>query len=665
MSVGIFSIGVHALQNAQISLMTTEHNIANIATPGYNRQRTIPATNVPYYTGAGYVGTGAHIMTIGRMYDIFITGQANREQTAVSELQTYAADLAHINNILMDDTAGMSSALKDFFASIQQVAADPSSLTARQSMLSMGQVLAARFQSLDSRLSELYQSANTRIQGDVSMINSYAHQIADLNLQISIAESTHQPPNDLYDRRDQLVTELNKYVRVNVTQDSSGAYTVSIGTGHQLVTRTHVTEFEAIPSSADPARLVVGLKLPTGTQELPDSEIIGGSLGGTLKFRADSLDKASNSLGRIAASVALTFNAQHALGQDLNGNIQGDANFMAKFFTVPEPNVIPDSRNGAGAPVITAEFLPPSYEENFYTNLTDSDYELEWDGANWTLTRLTDRVSWSAPSIAALNTAMGDTQGFRLNAAGFTPGNYSYTIRPTRDMARNFAVDPKMAADTRQIAVAAPVRTSAGAANAGHATISAGMTGPGYSVAGTPVTLTYNKASNDFSIAPALVFPVDVTVNGVTTSYSGNPVPYINGATIAFNGIRFEINGSPENGDTFEIARNTGGISDNRNALLLGQLQTGNTMSGKAAGFLSAYAQLVGDLGSKGREVNATMSAHQILLEQAQSARESISGVNLDEEAANLLRYQQAYQAAAKMIDIASKMFDAILAIRT
>ncbi|MDR1162439.1 MAG: flagellar hook-associated protein FlgK, partial [Candidatus Accumulibacter sp.] len=390
MSGGIFNIGVGALQNAQIGLMTTEHNIANQKTPGYSRQNAIQATNVPYYTGAGYVGTGAHVATIERMYNSFVVGQVNREQTAVSELETYAADLTHINNILMDDTAGLSSAIKDFFAGIQQVAADPSSLTARQSMVSSGELLAARFQSLDSRLSELYQSANTQIKGDVAMINSYAHQIADLNQQISVAESTGQPPNDLYDQRDHIVAELNKVIRVNATLDSNGSYNISVGTGQQLVTRTHVTELEAVPSSADPTRLAVALKLPTGAMELPDSQVTGGSLGGILKFRSDSLDKASNSLGRLAASITLTFNAQHALGQDLNGNIAGDANFVSEFFTVPDPNVIPNAKNTPSTLEITASFTQPAYEGNFYTNLTDSDYTLEWNNSTseWTLTRL-------------------------------------------------------------------------------------------------------------------------------------------------------------------------------------------------------------------------------------------------------------------------------------
>jgi flagellar hook-associated protein 1 FlgK len=259
---------------------------------------------------------------------------------------------------------------------------------------------------------------------------------------------------------------------------------------------------------------------------------------------------------------------------------------------------------------------------------------------------------------------MGGSEGFELSVSGaFTPGSYSYVIRPTRDMARNFAVNPEMAADVRQIAVAAPVRTSAGSANTGNATISAGSVKPGYAApaAASPVTLAYSGGG----ISGFPSFPVTVTYNGITTSYTADPVPYTSGATISFDGIDIEIAGIPANGDEFVISRNTGGISDNRNALLLGQFQTNSTMSGKTTGFLAAYAQLVGDLGNKGREINATKSAHQILLEQAQLTNESISGVNLDEEAANLLRFQQAYQAAAKMIDIASSLFDAILSIRT
>ena len=668
----IFGIGVGALQNAQFGLMTTGHNISNVNTDGYNRQRVIMASNIAVLTGAGYVGQGAHVATIERMYSNFLGAQVNQAQTTASSLEAYSAQLAQINNMLADPNSGLSPALSDFFKGVQQVAADPSSLAARQSMLSAAQAMVARYQGIESRLTELYDGVNGQIQGYVGSINSYAEQIAHLNEQIINAQAaTNQPPNDLYDQRDQLVADLNKLIGVNTTMNTDGSYNVYIGNGQQLVTRTQVSQLVAVASSEDPSRLIIGLRNATGNQEMPESLISGGSVSGLLAFRSQFLDRAANEMGRVAASMALTFNAQHALGQDLNGSIAGDPNFVGNFFTLSGPKVIANSLNPASAANVTASFIsPPPNNGNFYTDLTNSDYQLAYDGTNYTLTRLSDNVSWSAGSVAALNAAVTasseGSQGFTVAITGTPAAGSSYLIQPTRELARNIAINPVVAADVRQIAAAAPIRAQAGTTNTGNATISAGTVSTGYTApaAGSPITLSYSGGNLTGFPAGA----VSVTSNGTTTNYTypvpDAAIPYTNGATVTFSGMSVQISGTPKNGDTFSIARNSNGVSDNRNALLLGKLQTQSTMAGGKATYQGSYSQLVSDAGNKGREVQVTLDAQKALLKQAQTVNDSLSGVNLDEEAANLLRYQQAYQAAAKMIDIGSKLLDTILAIR-
>ena len=668
----IFGIGVGALQNAQFGLMTTGHNISNVNTDGYNSQRVIMASNIAVLTGSGYVGQGAHVATIERMYSNFLGAQVNQAQTTASSLEAYSAQLAQINNMLADPNSGLSPALSDFFKGVQQVAADPSSLAARQSMLSAAQAMVARYQGIEDRLSELYSGVNGQIQGYVGSINSYAEQIAHLNEQIINAQAaTSQPPNDLYDQRDQLVADLNKLIGVNTTMNTDGSYNVYIGNGQQLVTRTQVSQLVAVASSSDPSRLTVGLRNATGSQEMPESLLSGGSISGLLAFRSQFLDRAANEMGRVAASMALTFNAQHALGQDLNGNIAGDPTFAGNFFTISGPKVLANALNPASAANVTASFIsPPPNNGNFYTDLTNSDYQLAYDGTNYTLTRLSDQVSWSAASVGALNAAVNasseGSQGFTVAVSGTPAAGSSYLIQPTRELARNIAINPVIAADLRQIAAAAPIRAEAGTANTGNAIISSGAVSTGYAApaAGSPISLSYS--GGNLTGFPS--GPVSVTSNGTTTNYTypvpDAAIPYTNGATITFSGISVQISGTPKNGDTFSIARNSNGVSDNRNALLLGKLQTQNTMAGGKATYQGSYSQLVSDAGNKGREVQVTLDAQKALLKQAQTANDSLSGVNLDEEAANLLRYQQAYQAAAKMIDIGSKLLDTILAIR-
>lgn len=670
MGSGIFSVGAQSLQNAQMGLATTSHNIANANTDGYNRQRIIQSSNIATLTGAGYVGQGSHVSTIERIYSSHLSSQVNTAQSSVSRLESYSAAISQFGAVLLDEDVGLSSALDGFFKGIQQVNSDPSSLTTRQTMVSAASVLASRFQSLDSLVDQQNLGINSQIQGYVTSINSYAQQVAELNQQIITAQSANnQQPNDLYDQRDQLVSELNKLIGVKTTTNSNGSYNVFFGNGQQLVVGTKVTSLSAVAASDDPARLTVGITNPTGTVELPESVLTGGSLGGLLQYRSGTLDQVANELGRVAASVALTFNSQHALGQDLLGKIAGDSGFVADFFKVGTPTVIANSNN-SGTAVIQSQFVTNLGTDSsgaFYTNLTTSDYRLSYNGTTYTLTRLSDNVAWSNASLNALSTTVSGSEGFSVSlGSGSIAAGDSYLIQPTRNAAQGVKVNDVIAADVRQIAVAAPIRASAGTANTGTATVSAGSVAPGYSApaSGSPVTLTYNSASNGFTFAfPS--YPQTVTVGGTPTVVTSatDTVGYTNGATISFNGISFAISGSPKNGDSFVVAKNTNGVSDNRNALALAGLQTAKTMAGNTASYATVYAQIVSHVGNKGSEIETVLAAQTTLLTQAQEARDSVSGVNLDEEAVNLLKYQQAYQASAKMLEIASTLFDSILSI--
>ena len=671
MGIGLLNSAVSGMSAAQIGLQTAEHNIANQSTAGFSRQRIIQTSNTAMLTGSGFVGQGTNVSTVERMYSRFLSNQVNSAQTTSSELETYYAQIAQIDNMLADVNSGLSPALQSFFTGLQQVAANPLQLPARQAMLSSAQSLVARFQGLEERLSEIYAGVNSQVSTQVATINSYANQIGALNQTIIIAQSSNnQPANDLLDQRDQLVSDLNKLIKVSTTTETNGSFNVYIGTGQQLVVGAQVMTMTAAPSSADPSKFVLGLKSGATTQEMPESLITGGSLGGLLKFRSETLDKTANDLGRNAASLALTFNAQYALGQDLLGQASGDPNFVSNFFTVPTPKVVASSLNPLTSPEVRVSYSPPPYDGNFYTDLTNSDYRLDSNGTSLTLTRLTDNVSWTGVDVTALNAAVASSpqgsQGFTIDvpSSALVTGS-SYVIQPTREAARNISVNATIAADARQIAAAAPIRTQLGATNTGSATITAGKVATGYTApaAGSPVTVTYNGGDLTF---PASAYPVTVTVNGVASPgspYAAGPVTYVNGATVSFSGISFEISGSPKNGDTFQIARNSSGVSDSRNALLLGQLQTQNTMSGKTASYQTAYAQLVSDVGNKTRQISVTGDAQQALLKQTQTAREALSGVNLDEEAANLIKYQQAYQASAKAFQIGTGLFDTLLGI--
>jgi flagellar hook-associated protein 1 FlgK len=632
------SIGVSGLNAASVGLTTTSHNIANSSTPGYNRQVVVQGTNFSVLTGAGFIGQGTHVETVKRIYSQFLSEQVMSAQTSAAEMDSYLQQISQIDNILADASSGLSSAMSGFFSGVQAVAADPSSIPPRQSMLSTAQTLVVRFQSLNQRMAEIREGVNTQITSEVSLISSYASQIAQLNERILYAQagSQNQQPNDLLDQRDQLVSELNQQVRVSTLTQADGTMSVFFGSGQPLVVGTDAYSLSSIAAPDDPERMVVVVRTPGGTAiQVPESQISGGTLGGLIDFRNESLDSAQNALGRIAISLAQTFNDQHQLGQDLTGALGGN------FFSVADPTAYSNSLNTGSGP------LSVTFSSTAAATLTTSDYRLNYDGATYTLTRMSDNQSWTGATVTAVATTAN--QGFDLALAGTVNAGDSFKIEPTRSGASSLTV---VVDDARNIAAAAPMRTAAALANAGTGAISSGsVDGPAPPDANLRQTVT-------------ITF-VDATHFDVAGTGTGNPtgVLYTPGASISYNGWTMQISGAPQTGDVFTVSANTNGVSDNRNAVALAGLQTADTMIGGSASYLEAYAQLVSEVGNKTREVKTVGASQTALAEAAIATQQEMSGVNLDEEAANLIRYQQAYQASAKVIEISSKLFDSILAL--
>ncbi len=669
MGSGLISIAMTGINAAQAGLLTTGNNISNLSTEGYTRQRTLQASNPSVMTGAGGIGQGVHVVTVERMFSQALTTQVLNAQTNVSALDTYYAQVSQIDNMLADKEAGLTPLMQKFFDAAQSVATNPSSISARQSMVSAAETMTTGYRSMYERLTEIEAGINSQVRDTVGQINTYTEQIADLNEKIISASAIGgQPANDLYDKRDKLVADLNELVKVTVTSNTNGSYNVFVGSGQQLVVGSQVTMMSAEPASADRSRNVIGLVGPTGNiQELPESLISGGKLGGLLSFRSEALDASFNQLGLMATSFTQTFNAQHALGRDLLGNANGSANFVSEFFSVGAPDVIPNSKNATGSPTVSVTLDPvTSNGTNYYSNLTASDYRLSFESGALTLTRLSDNTSWTGANVGAINTQLAtDPQGFTLDpAVGFANGD-SYLIQPTRDAARHFAISDKISADPRLIAAGLSEAVAKGAvANTGTGSVSSVSYATGFTT-GSALSLSYNAGS--LSGFPA-TGTVTVTAGATTNTYTmPSSVPYTAGGTIAINGggwsgVSLVISGVPNNGDSFTLAAATG-VEDGRNIVKLGNLQTQNTMLGANATYQDNYAAFVNDVGNKTASAEISSVAQTSLLNQAVAAREAVSGVNSDEEAAKLIEYQQAYQASAKVIEIASNLFDTLLSI--
>jgi len=654
MSGSLLAIGKTGLYAAQAALATTGHNIANANVAGFSRQTVVQATSAALDTGVGFLGTGTEIAQIKRYSDNFLNTQVRTAQASTSGLESYYSQIKQIDNLLADTTSGLSPAMQGFFKGVQDMAANRASVPSRQAMLSSAETLATRLQDLDSRLGEIRTGVNGEIEASVTAINTYGSQIAKLNEQISnFASSATRPPNDLLDQRDQVVLELNKFVKATVTQGDNSSLTVSIGNGQPLVVGNDSFQLAAMVSPTDLTRMEVGYQVGTKVAVLPDGALSGGKLGGLLEFRTETLDTAQSALGKIAIGMAFEFNAQHQLGLDQNGN-KGQP-----FFNVAPAFVGASINNAKGtsanpAAELTAKVTDPG-------KLKDSDYEVTFNGTNYKVVRQSDNKEVGTVTPGTNGVATFEVDGVEFNFKNNARNKDTFLVRPTIDGAANFKV---LANDVSQIAAAAPVLTSMPLTNTGTGKISEGKVSKDFLTAPPtlPVTLAFDETSGNLTGFPAGMVTV-VNSKGESSQVNSTNVKFDNGSTYSFGGVSVTMTGKPGNGDKFTIAANNSGVGDTRNIAALGELQTKNIFNNGTATLTSSYAQMVSQVGNKTREVQVNAQAGNALLAQAEGAQADVSGVNLDEEAANLIKYQQAYQASSKVMQIAGTIFDTLLSI--
>ncbi|MBU6994700.1 flagellar hook-associated protein FlgK [Ferrovum myxofaciens] len=626
------SIGISALNAAQAGLLTTGNNIANASTPGYSREQTIQAALPSLGTANGFIGQGVNVTTVQRIYSSFINTQLQQQQSTSSQLTTYYNQIQQINNIIADPAAGLSPALQNFFSAVNGVSNAPASIAARQGLISNAQSLTGTFQTLNQVMTGLATSTNQQISSSVVNINAYAKQIASLNQSIltSSASSTSQQPNSLLDQRNQLISQLSQEINATVLKQSNGSDTVYIGNGQPLVVGNQAMTLKAVPAQSNPAQLDIAYVTPSGsTLRLPSNSIQGGNLGGLMAFQNQSLVPTQSQLGLIATGLGMTINAQQLQGQDLNGALG------TPLFHIASPVVIANQAN-TGAATVSATITQASA-------LTGSNYTLSYNGSQYTLTRLSDQ------SITTSSTMPMNVDGLSLNVSATPSAGNSYLIEPTINGAQNLKV---ILTDPTKIAAAIPVQGNASSTNIGTGSLSA------------PAVTSGLPLNPNLQDTVTLTFTSPTTYN-VTDSTTGTTLAsgasYTPGGTISYNGWSTTLNGTPQTNDVFTVSANTGASTDGNNAVIMGALQSQNTLLGGTANFASAYAQLVNQVGTQTSQLQVQSTAQTNLVNQTTQNQQSISGVNLNEEAANLIQFQQAYQAAGKAIQVANTMFTTVL----
>ncbi|WP_447527337.1 flagellar hook-associated protein FlgK [Vreelandella sp. TE19] len=542
--MSMFSTGLSGLNTAQRALGATSNNISNLFTPGYNRE--LPKLS------EGNVGGGVRVDAIERQFNTYVANQLNNAKTQSSALETYAGQISQIDNLLADREAGLSPLIQDFFSSLEDLASAPSDPASRQGVMGTADTLSAQFRSFDGYLQDMQDNINSQIKDEVTQINNTVEQIASFNREISLARArSGEAPNSLLNQRDQLISELNERMDLRLDVQDGKTYNVSLPNGQPLVTGTSSFRLEAVQADNDPERTVVGYRDGAGsTIQLSESSIKGGSLGGLMSFRGETLDKTQNQIGQLAVSLSVAFNEQHKEGVDLKGEQGGD------FFSLREPQAYANLKNKGDAEVASITFDVSNIDQ-----LRATDYTVRFDDGQ--------------PSV------------------------------------------------TRK---------------------------------GSGSAVEFDQAAWDA------------------------------GQGLKFGGLSIEFDGAPRTGDRFEIqpvrragagmetafddpskiaAGTEGSAGDNRNALALQDLQSDRSVVGGSASLSGAYGAMVSDVGNRTNITQVNLDARQGLTDQLRAVQQSESGVNLNEEAANLIRYQQFYAANARVIDTAGTLLDTILNLRS
>ncbi|MBS0443736.1 MAG: flagellar hook-associated protein FlgK [Proteobacteria bacterium] len=652
----LMSLGVRAMSANYAALQATGHNISNANTEGYSRQSVVLETNGGQFTGAGFFGKGVNVATVQREHSDFLTREASTTKAIAAADEARSSQLQQLEKVFPLGEDGIGYAATSMFNALVDVANKPADTSARQVVLARAGEFATRVKTAGEQLDTLQQGVTEELKASITQVNMLAGRVAELNQKIAAVKGSGQSHNDLLDQRDQTISEISRYVQVTTMEAGDGSMSVFIGGGQKLVLGNQATRLVAVADAYDPSRLQLGVNDSGAVREMPQELVTGGSIAGLLRFQNDDLVSARNQLGQIAAAVAGSVNRQQALGLD---GSQPPAS-GAPLLTVGAPQVLPASSNTGGATVSISVSNP--------TELQASDYELVRDPAlpagSYTLTRLSDGNSQTVTDGAIVD-------GFQISIGATAPAaNDRFLLQPVSAASRNATLALE---NTRGLAAASPVAATFDVDNIGTASVAA-LSATAVNAAAAPLTATITFTNDSGAYNWELRDASNALVRSGTGAWSAGQAIRSDAWAPATPAQRYDwsldLSGVPRSGDVLTVGNTPFPASDNGNAKammalrdagLVGQstLPSGTVVPG--ASVTDAYANMLAEVGVRvqGAQLSAKQSA--AIADQADANLSAKVGVNLDEEAARLIQFQQSYQAAAKILQVAQSLFDTLL----
>lgn len=623
--------GLSGLLAAQRALQTTSNNVANAGTDGYVRQRVLFAENPSQSGGAGLrIGSGVRINSIDRVYDKFLAQELHSSETSQGRAQSFNALALRLDGLVGNPDLSISADIQRFFDQVQSLNHDATSQVNRQQLLSQGESLVARFQQLDAQLNSFNNEVNVRLSESVSKINGIAQSLATVNDRI--ASSAGSVPNDLLNEQGRLLSQLANEIDFTAVEQGNGTVNVLIGSGQPLV--LDVTTRKVTLTQNEFNGSIQELAFDDGSQlQLISDLVSGGNVAGLLSFRDQALNSTQRDLGLLAFGLVEIFNNQHGLGLDLNGDLGTD------FFGTAGP-VVSASANNSGTATVAATIVDPGA-------LSGRDYVMQDTGGAWLLL---DANTGATIPTTGTGTAVDPivAEGLEIVVTGASPVGDRYLISSVTGAAA--AITTRLT-DPTKIAAASPVSVTRSLQNLSEASSSA-------------------ASVSDINDAN-LLQPVDIVFDdaGTYRIFDGGgvdltgPLPYTDGGDISFNGWTLQISGVPQTGDRFSVTSTGANSGDNGNSLALTKISTLKIFGNGQRSLGDLSANMVSTVGSITARSSEDLAVQSALRQQLELDIESVSGVNLDEEAVNLLRYQEAYMAASRIISVANDLFNTLLGV--
>lgn len=645
---GVINTATSSLAAYQKALDVIANNIANANTPGYSRQ-TVNFTPKPSQgSSEGFIGSGVDILDIERHSNQFVNAQVRNTLASFAEHDALYTQALEIDRLLSQQGTSISGSIQEFMNALAQANELPDSAAARGVLFNQSSFMVNQFKSMQENLGEIEHNVSNQAVLIVDQMNEIAAAIADINNQVISGIGTAP---DLLDKRDQLLKELSAFTEVRTSLQSDGVMNVSIGKGEVLVIGG-----DSVPLSIGTNVSVAGgldIFIGAGAGKISITQNIqGGELGGLFSFKQNILDPTSQTLGQMAIGLSLFMNQQHQLGIDMNNQVG------KSLFTDLNSNEIQLSRVSASDTNSGSATLSVSITDINQTQVSDYELSIVDTGTNTVqITRISDGFSQAysytsnppAPPAASLTV---DGMTITVDDTANLSNNDLYILSPTKGAAANLDFTLN---NPSEFALASPVRVEAAINNTGQGDIKLQQ------VLSTSTNAINKEYRIDFisDTQYNLVNVSDSTTTGplAFTPNSDNTVSIPDAVTPAYTIV---LSGIPKSGDSFSASFNSGGIGDNTNGLLLSDFQNAKTFMGGNESIFERYSSLIADVGGKTFQAQMRQESANILHQQAMDKRNSISGVNLDEEAANLLRFQQAYQAAGQVLSVTKQLMDVL-----